>query len=315
MSRWASCIPAIDDQCAHQTALRELSDAEFASLSKPAQPKWSRRLLQLALFLVSLGPLRLLVFGVSGAFCVFLVIFIRLSIRYLGLAPDLCRPLCTEIARLGLRLFFLAVGNVWIAVRGKIDASARFVIGNHVSILDGFAIAILRNVTTVIQKEWVSNSLVRTFVDTINPIYVEHRHHGNAKEVIDRADDASEPPVMLFPEEATTNGQILLRFHKTPFLTPYKVQPMLIRYWLPLIPKGWNPLATVQQGRLGSLWQLISMPLFVIEVECLPSIAMEVEGKADIDTFTRNAQIIMANHLKVRAVSRSSENIAARKVD
>jgi hypothetical protein len=170
-------------------------------------------------------------------------------------------------------------------------------------------------VTTVFQKEWVRNFLIRTFFDTINPIYVERHDHGHSKDVIDRADDMSEPPVMIFPEETTTNGDILLQLHRTPFITPYKVQPMLIRYWMPLVPKGWNSLATTQQRPLSYFWQLISLPFFVIEVECLPSISMEVEGKADIALFTRNAQIIMANHLKVKAVSRSSVDPAPRRVD
>jgi hypothetical protein len=38
---------------------------------------------------------------------------------------------------------------------------------------------------------------------------------------------------------------------------------------------------------------------------------MEVEGKADIDIFTRNAQIMLANHLKIKTVSHSSEHVAA----
>jgi 1-acyl-sn-glycerol-3-phosphate acyltransferase len=310
MDRWRSCVPVIDEQYTHQARLLDLTDEEFAKQCRQIQFKWYHRLYQILCFILFLGPIRLLIFGFASAFCVFLVVFIRLSLRYLGFHPDLCRSLCTEIARLGFRLFFLAIGNVWIKVTGKIDFSARFVIGNHVSILDGFVIAILRNVTTVIQKNWTSNFLVRTFFDTMHPVYIGHRHRGNTKEIIDKADDTSEPPVMIFPEEVSTNGEILLRFHPTAFLTPYKVQPMLIRYWMPFVPKGWNTIAMVRQSVGSYLWQLVSMPLFVVEVDCLQSIAMEVEGKADIETFTRNAQIIVANHLKIKAVSRSSEQVS-----
>jgi 1-acyl-sn-glycerol-3-phosphate acyltransferase len=310
MDRWKSCVPVIDEQYTHQAKLQDLSDEEFAKQCKQIEFKWYHRLFQIACFIVFLGPLRLLIFGISGAFCIFLVIFIRLSLRYLGIHPDLCRSLCTEIARLGFRLFFLSIGNVWIRVNGKMDHSVRFVIGNHLTILDGFLIATLRNVTIVLQKKWVSNFLSRTFFDTTHPVYIGHRHRGNTKEIIDRADDTSEPPVMIFPEGTSTNGEILLQFHRTAFLTPYKVQPMLIRYWMPFVPKGWNTIAYVRQSALSYIWQLISMPLFIIEVDCLQPIAMEVEGKADIDTFTRNAQIIVANHLKIKAVSRTSEQVA-----
>jgi 1-acyl-sn-glycerol-3-phosphate acyltransferase len=184
------------------------------------------------------------------------------------------------------------------------------VIGNHVSILDGITIAIVRDVTTVMPKAWVNNWMVREFFDVMHPVYINRRHVGNTDEIIKKADDLSERPVMIFPEEATTNGEILLQFHTGAFITPYRVQPMLIRYWMLFVPKKWNTVASVGQSPMSYLWQLISMPLFVIEVECLHSISMEIEGKAEIQRFTRNAQIVIANHLKVKAVSMSSEDVA-----
>ena len=53
----------------------------------------------------------------------------------------------------------------------------------------------------------------------------------------------------------------------------------------------------------------MAMPFNIIQVDCLPSITMEKEGKGDIDTFTKNAQLIMANHLGVKAVTCGSEDI------
>jgi 1-acyl-sn-glycerol-3-phosphate acyltransferase len=148
-------------------------------------------------------------------------------------------------------LLFFSIGNVWFRVSGKIDYSARFVISHHVSILDGFAICALRNVTAVIDKRWAKDLFWGTFFDNANPLYVGQRHCGNTKGIIDRADDSSQFPVLLFPEEAQTNGDVLLKFHKTAFLTPYKVQPMLIRYWMWLVPRGWNTIASVRQS-IGS---------------------------------------------------------------
>ena len=51
------------------------------------------------------------------------------------------------------------------------------------------------------------------------------------------------------------------------------------------------------------------MPFSVISVDLLPPICMQDEGKGDIDTFTEKAQLIMANHMKVKAVTRSSDEI------
>jgi hypothetical protein len=133
MKRWGSCVPLSDEQCTHQTKLQDLGDDEFAKLCKPVEFKWYHRLFQFACFILFLGPLRLLIYGFAGIFCTFLVIFICLSIRYLGFHPDVCRTLCVEIARLSLRLFLLSIGHIWIQTNGTIDHSARIFIGNHVS--------------------------------------------------------------------------------------------------------------------------------------------------------------------------------------
>jgi hypothetical protein len=206
---------------------------------------------------------------------------------------------------------FLGFGGIWIRQRGKIDKEARFVIANHQSLCDIYTVFLLRDISCVLRKRWAHNTFLKHILEIVNPVYVEAGQGSRTKEIIDRADDSSQFPVLLFPEEVRTNGEVLLQFHRNAFLTPYKVQPMLIRYWLPFVPKGWNTIACVNQSFLSFLWQLISLPAVIIEVDALQSISMEAEGKADIDTFTRNAQIILANRLKIRAISRTSEEIKA----
>lgn len=84
---------------------------------------------------------------------------------------------------------------------------------------------------------------------------------------------------------------------------------MLIRYSLPIVPPGWNTVSYTSQSYYEYIWQLISLPFCIIYVDAIQSISMEAEGKADIDTFTTNAQIIFANHLKTKAISRSKADI------
>jgi 1-acyl-sn-glycerol-3-phosphate acyltransferase len=309
MNRLYSCVPLIDERWTHQARAEDISDEEFTNLCQDIQFRWYHRLYQVICFIVFLGPIRLLVFGAAGAFCISLVVAIRLIARSLGFHPDNVRTLGALIARLGFRFIFLGFGNVWLKIRGDVDGSARFIIANHVSILDAFAICLVRDVTTCIDKRWVRTFFSRTFFDNANPVYVTARHCGNTKGIIDRADDSSQFPVLLFHEEAQTNGHVLLQFHRGAFLTPYKVQPMLIRYWMLLVPKGWNTIASVGQSFASYLWQLASMPLFVVDIDCLPSMTMEVEGKADIDKFAKNAQIFLANHLKIKAIARSSKDV------
>jgi 1-acyl-sn-glycerol-3-phosphate acyltransferase len=302
MNWLVSCVPAADEQYAHQTHVQDISDQEFAAACRPAEFKWYHRVFQVGCFIVFLGPVRVIAFGILGGLCTLLVVWIRMVAGFLGLHPDVCRDVCAHIARLSFRLFLFGLGNVWIRSRGDVDRSARFVIANHISVLDAFVVAVLRPVTTAVDKRWRGNFLLRTFFDNANPVYVA-RGNGNTKEIVDRADDWTQFPVLLFPEEAQTNGNVMLRFHRKAFVTPYKVQPMIIRYWLLFVPKGWNTVV------LGDLWRLLAIPLFVIDVDCLQSIAMEVEGKADIKTFAQNAQILLANSLKVKAVSRISDEM------
>jgi 1-acyl-sn-glycerol-3-phosphate acyltransferase len=305
MMKWfATCIPPADEQYTHQTQLHNISGQEFAAACKPPEFKKYHRVFQVACFIVFLGPVRVVAFGILGALCALLVVWIRLVVAFLGFHPDACKGFCANIARLSFRLFLFSLGNVWIRARGDFERSARFIIANHISILDAFVIAILRPVTTEIDKRWSRSFLLRTFLDNANPVYVAHGD-GNTKEIVDRADDGGRFPVLLFPEEAQTNGDVMLRFHRKAFVTPYKVQPVVIRYWLFLVPKGWNTVVS------GDLWRLLAVPFFVIDVDFLQSIAMEVEGKAGIKTFTQNAQIMLANYLKVKAVSRTSDEMAS----
>ena len=307
MEKIASCVPTIDERYNHQAKLQDITDAEFDSIFQPPTFTFGQRLYQIFCFLLFLGPIRVVVCGFAFCVCMFLIIVTRVILRYLGFHPDTGKSFCCQLAKIGFRLLFIAFGNVWIKVDGKIDSEARFVISNHVTVIDAMVIFMLRNVTCVVKKHWARTFVMKTLLEIINPIYVEHRHTGRAKEIIDRADDESAFPVLLFPEVCPTNGDVLLQFHKTAFLTPYKVQPMLIRYWMPFVPKGWNTMACVNQSAISYVWQLISMPLVIVSVDVLQSISMEAEGKADIDTFTKNAQILLANHLKIRAISRSSE--------
>ena len=307
----SSVIPSVHEEYSHQTKLSDVTDEEFDNVFSQPKFKWSHRLYQFLCFILFLGPIRLLVGVICFSFCMIIVYFTRVGVKFLGLYPHnkVIDAFCVQIIRIGFRFLFFAFGVIWIQVNGKIDNEARFVISNHVSLIDLLAILILRNVTFVISKDFPSNSFFRTVCNSFEPFYVSKLSSGVQKQIIDNADDNDKYPVLLFPEGTTTNGEALLQFQKQAFLTPYKVQPMLIRYSLPLVPPGWNTVSYTNQSILGYIWQLISLLFCIIYVDAIQSISMEAEGKADIDTFTTNAQIIFANHLKTKAISRSKDDI------
>lgn len=307
----SSVIPTVHEEYSHQTKLSDVTDEEFESIVSPPKFKWTHHLYQFLCFILFLGPIRLIVGVLCFSFCMLIVYLIRIGINFLGFYPhyNVINSFCVQIIRIGFRFLFFAFGVIWIQVNGKLDNEARFVISNHVSLIDWFVILILRNVTFVINKDFASNSFFRTICNSFEPVYVSKLSSGAQKQIIDSADDNDKYPVLLFPEGTTTNGEALLQFQKQAFLTPYKVQPMLIRYSLPLVPPGWNTVSYTNQSLVSYIWQLISLPFCIIYVDAIQSISMEAEGKADIDTFTTNAQIIFANHLKTKAISRSKADI------
>jgi 1-acyl-sn-glycerol-3-phosphate acyltransferase len=310
LERLSTVIPNPDEQYTHQVKPLDLTDDEFAVAFSPIRFKWWHRLYQIFCFILFLGPFRLLIFGLLGGLCMFLVVLIRTIVRYLGFRPDSVKFLCADIARIGFRLLFFGLGNIFVRLQGKLDPDARFIISNHFTVLDPFAILLVQNFTPTIKKQWLWSSFIKIFLDNANPIYVDHED-ASAKEIADQADDSSQFPVLLFPEGARTNGDLLLKFHRSAFITPYRVQPLLIRYRLFFVPNGWNTVTSVQQSFWSALWQVMCIPFFVIEIDALHSISMEVEGKADIGTFMKNAQVLLANHLKIKAVSHSSEDVKA----
>lgn len=307
----SSFIPSVHEEFSHQTKLSDVTDEEFENIVSPPNFKWTHRLYQFLCFILFLGPIRLVVGVLCFSFCMLIVYIISAGINFLGLYPHhkVINSFCVQIIRIGFRFLFFAFGVIWIQVNGKLDNEARFVISNHVSLIDMFVILILRNVTFVISKDFASNSFIKTICNSFEPVYVSKLSSGAQKQIIDSADDNDRYPVLLFPEGTTTNGEALLQFQKQAFLTPYKVQPMLIRYSLPIVPPGWNTVSYTSQSYYEYIWQLISLPFCIIYVDAIQSISMEAEGKADIDTFTTNAQIIFANHLKTKAISRSKADI------
>ncbi|OHS98870.1 Acyltransferase family protein [Tritrichomonas foetus] len=302
-------VPSIHEEFSHQTKLSDVTDEEFRDYIAPPKFSFHHRLYQILCFFIFLGPIRLLVGLIGFSFSLLIVYIIRVLIKVLGVYPDAGKSICVQILRIGFRILFFSFGAVWINVNGKIDPEARFVISNHVSLLDSYVILILRSVTFVIKKDYAKNNFLHTIFEIFDPLYVEKVNSGAQKGIIDSADDTSRYPVLLFPEATTTNGEALLQFQKGAFLTPYKVQPMLIRYSMLFVPKGWNTVSYTNQSLLEFFWQLLCIPACIINVDSIQSISMEAEGKADIDTFTVNAQIIFANHLKTKAISRSKSDI------
>lgn len=315
MNRFYSCLPSIHDDCGHQTSTTDITDEEFKELMSPVKFKWYHRLYQILCFFLFLGPIRFIISTTLFLFLMAVVYLIRIAIHSLGLHPDVGKELCISIARGAFRVLLFGFGVFWIKLNGKIDKEARYIISNYNSVIDPFVILIFRDITVVIKKELSRIRILKPILENVDPIYVDRYASKSAsKQIIDRADDKTRFPVLFFPELTPNNGEAILKFHQNTFLTPYKVQPILTRYWT-LGPKGFNTYSSTNRKIGEILWNFISTAPTIISIDALPSISMESEGKADIKTFTLNAQLIIANHLKVKAVSRAFDERPDEEVD
>lgn len=305
LSSAPSRLPDMD----HQTSASDIDDEEFDRAWKERKFTWYHRLFQVICFIVFLGPFRI-VFGVlSCIISMSIIILFRIFLHKIG-KPDKYKKFCIRIARFGFRSLFFGFGHLHIRMKGDFDPEARVIISNHTHLIDPFVIVCMRFVTVVMKKEIANHAAYRYICECVDPVYVDRKvSTGASKLIVDHANDPKLDPVLIFPEGTITNGDCMLKFHRSAFLTHHKVQPMTIRYWQPLVPHGWNSYAWTTVSTLEYIWQLLCMPWNIITVEALPPMTLDVDGEGDVEKFALKAQLAMANSLQIKAVTRSSDEI------
>jgi 1-acyl-sn-glycerol-3-phosphate acyltransferase len=240
-----------------------------------------------------------------------IVIFLRwMQIRILHIQRDRFKTFLLRIAQLGFRCLFFAFGHLYIKVNGKIDKDARVIVSNHTCFHDAMIIICCRDASVVAKIEF--QSVFMWLFDIIDPIYVRRDQHGGQTQLVkDHINNKDLLPILIFPEGTITNGDVLLKFHRSPFLSEHKVQPMMIRYWMPFVPKGWNSFAWTHKSTLSFFWSVLSMPFSFVVVDILPS--SSIQQYESVDAMAEAVQLQCANALGVKAVTRSSNEIFMKK--
>lgn len=301
-----TCIPYQNEKYKNQNEQQEISDEEMMNSNKGPFFTWYHRVYQVLMFFLFLGPLRLIVLVVSFIICSIITISWVEIVKLLNFDLNKQRHLIISNARIWLRIFLFCMGIGWISVDGKFDDEARFMICNHIGLLDPIIMIQIRFVSFVIKKEFSKIPVIHNLIDVCDPIYVERsKPCGYTKKIIDQADNKDKDQIMIFPEGTVCNGNYMLKFHRSAFLTNYKVQPIVMQFWTPIMPKGWNTFAFLDQSAIDLVWDHLSMPFSICKIKVLPTIRHDTE-KEDIDSFVTNTQLMMANNLGIKAVNRSS---------
>lgn len=303
------CLPYSDEKFKNQKKLTHISDEEMRSLKNGPFFKWYHRVYQIITFFLFFGPIRLI--GMTLSFVLTAIfIFIASSItKYFNCFSDKSRHIIISISRIGLRTFLWSLGVGWIQIEGEFDPDARFLICNHIGFLDPLIMIQIRYVIFVVKKEFTKVKILKNIIDICDPFYVDRsKNCGQTVEIIKRAQDKNRDQIMIFPEGTVSNGKYLLQFHKSAFLSKCKIQPIVMQFWTPLLPKGWNTFSWLSQGTFELLWDQLSIPLSICKIKILDPIYPDSESE-NADLLATKAQLMMANQLGIQAIDRSSNEL------
>lgn len=310
---FGSASPPYSTRHKEQTELTSLTDEEFKSIREDPVYTWYMKAFKVFCFIVFLGPLRIICgiigFGICGAI-VNGIMWIDMHV-FNNYNLEAVKKFCRKIGRLGFYFINFGMGIVYYNVKGTFDPEARFFISNHTALIDPFVFMIFAYYTPVIKIEVHQVKFLNIILeDVVNCVYVERdKHKGQAQTIVDRANNSLCDPVLIYPEGTISGGDFMLKFHKTPFLTEYKVQPVAMRYVSPLVPNGWNMYGWKKATLWQHLWNMLSMPPSYVTLDILPAMTKAVDGEGDPEKFAAKAELAIANHLGLRATDRSSHEI------
>ncbi|NXF39491.1 AUP1 protein, partial [Nyctibius bracteatus] len=170
------------------------------------------------------------------------------------------------------------------------DASVRVYIANHVTQFDHNVINLLTSCNTPAlngapgficwSRGFMELGVTGSRAELVDSLKVYSSHRGN-------------PPLLLFPEEAATNGRAgLLRFSSWPFSVLDVVQPVALQVQRPLITASVADSSWVTE----LLWTFF-VPFTVYQVRWMPSVPRRAEELSE--DFALRVQELLAVELGV----------------
>jgi glycerol-3-phosphate O-acyltransferase 3/4 len=267
---------------------------------------WYQRLFQILCFFLFLGPIRIVILLLSAIILTTTIFSLRFICGCIGV--DTAKVMIAyPLIAFGARLLLLALGIAWVHCDGDFDPKTRVILANHVGFLDPLIFIAKWKVTFVSKKEFRDVAFLRALMDCLHPLYADRtKSCGVTQQIINHIEDLNEWPLVIFPEGTIAGGNVMLRFHKSGFLSTSQIQPAVIRYIIPFLPKKWNTYLWIGQNPFALLWGLLSMPLTICHVKWMkPELGPGVKG--DVEKAADRTQLLMANELGLRAVDIGSD--------
>ena len=299
-----------DQKLYNQTEPTETTLEELAELRRMPTYTASQKVLHVLMFLVFGIPKLILVIPfaiVSGG------MFMLVCAVWRALGRPLWLRLILKRAWAGIaRIFLFILGFYSKTFEGTVDSDARFICPNHVCFFDGWHF-FEYGPRILGKKELVQLPVMSDLCDVVDGIAVDReKSTGISKILVSNAENSKEPPILIFPEGASTSGDYMLRFHTGAFLSDLPVQPAAIRYTL------WGTTRSLSHISFfhHSWWMMVvflGVPGISVHIKFLEPVSLKTSGvNENPRTLADLVSLKIANELGVRVISLSSNSIYKR---
>ncbi|KAH0793341.1 Acyltransferase family protein [Histomonas meleagridis] len=297
----------------NQTKLSDVSDEEFKKSYAAPVFTTKDRIIQVLLFIFGLGWLRLLLF-------IFLILtFIVISLPFYIIFHSPLRPyfyiIYNTITRIYIRLIAFCLGVYYIRKIGDLDPNTRQFSFNHLSLVDGPLIYVIKPFRVVCHIGLKDNPLVGWILQYNNAIFIDRSVASNNSELIKKSMlDHSQDPLALAPEGKISDGSLLYKFRTGGFLTDEQIQPVAIRY-RNIFGFCGVTLNWTTDTALEFAWLAFALPACIVEIKFFPPFKKEELKSKTPEEKAEMTELAIANYLGVKASNRSNKEIFQKKTD
>ena len=297
-------VPTFDPNLQNQTKLSSISDEEFKKGVVPTKATLKDRVIQVILFILGFGWLRLLLLiGVT------IIYAILIMLPVLFPKVPLVVKFGINLSRVYFRVAFFLLGLVWINVKGRIDDKARCILFNHQTVLDGPLIYIFKPFTVLGMAELKRAFLVGPILEVVDTVFVDRsKHEGTSQKITGYLESGGARPMALSPEGKTTKGRFLLQFRTGSFIARVPVQCAAIRY-RQFFAYGEAGVVWAVGGFVEWLKRILCLPFFTVDIEFLPVMDSDEFLSKTPQEKALECNLLMANKLGVLASDRSSRDM------
>lgn len=301
-------LPDYDPRLCDQKQQSSITDEQLHDGITPVKSTPFERVIQVILFIVGFGWLRLLLMVVSTILYVVAMLPIVICAAHPRII-DYFRTYGYFISRVYIRCCAFCFGVVWIRRRGEVSKKARVSVFNHQSIIDGPLIFIYNPFCVIGMAELRKVPIFGAVLLASDAVFVDRsKNDGQATLMRDLMEDESRMPLAMAPEGKTTKGHFLLDFRTGGFLSSKPIQPVTIRYHEVFGFAGTGHMWIVG-GFLEFLWRTMCCPFCVVDLHYLPVLDQPEFFALTPKERARKCQLLMANDLGVLASDRNSRDL------